>query len=39
MSAALHPDSLPQLKIRPEHLALAAIVYVFSELPAVLVTC
>ena len=28
MSAALHPDSLPQLKIRPEHLALAAIVYV-----------
>src|SRR5712672_1568901 len=24
----MHPEGLPQLKIRPEHLALAAIVYV-----------
>src|SRR6516225_608506 len=28
MNAVLHPEGLPQLKIRPEHLALAAIVYV-----------
>ncbi len=28
MSAVLHPEVLPQLKVRPEHLALAAIVYV-----------
>jgi hypothetical protein len=28
MSAVLHPEGLPQLKIRPGHLALAAIVYV-----------
>src|SRR5260370_9390394 len=28
MSAVLHPEGLPQLKIRPAHLALAAIVYV-----------
>ena len=28
MSAVMHPEGLPQLKIRPEHLALAAIVYV-----------
>ena len=28
MSAGMHPEGLPQLKIRPGHLALAAIVYV-----------
>ncbi|HEU5392829.1 MAG TPA: recombinase family protein [Streptosporangiaceae bacterium] len=28
MNAVLRPEGLPQLKIRPEHLALAAIVYV-----------
>ena len=28
MNAVMHPEGLPQLKIRPEHLALAAIVYV-----------
>ena len=28
MNGVLHPEGLPQLKIRPEHLALAAIVYV-----------
>jgi DNA invertase Pin-like site-specific DNA recombinase len=28
MNAVLHPEGLPQLKIRPGHLALAAIVYV-----------
>jgi DNA invertase Pin-like site-specific DNA recombinase len=28
MSAVMRPEGLPQLKIRPEHLALAAIVYV-----------
>jgi hypothetical protein len=32
MNAVLHPEGLPQLKIRPEHLALAAIVYLLSEL-------
>ena len=31
MNAVMHPEGLPQLKIRPEHLALAAIVYVFSD--------
>ena len=28
VNAVMHPEGLPQLKIRPEHLALAAIVYV-----------
>jgi hypothetical protein len=28
MNAVMRPEGLPQLKIRPEHLALAAIVYV-----------
>ena len=28
MNAVMHPEGLPQLKVRPEHLALAAIVYV-----------
>ena len=32
MNAVMHPEGLPQLKIRPEHLALAAIVYQLSEL-------
>ena len=26
MNAVMHPEGLPQLKIRPEHLALAAAV-------------
>ena len=28
----MRPEGLPQLKIRPAHLALAAIVYLLSEL-------
>jgi hypothetical protein len=32
VNAVMHPEGLPQLKIRPEHLALAAIVYLLSEL-------
>ena len=28
MNAVQHPEGLPQLKIRAQHLALAAIVYV-----------
>ena len=32
MSAVLHPESLPQPKIGPGQLALAAIVYLLSEL-------
>jgi hypothetical protein len=32
MNAVMRPERLPQLKIRPGHLALAAIVYLLSEL-------